>query len=80
MTYKEIIKEALIYYGGQAYYPDIYKYIEDNYKSKLSKSWKATVRGTIERNSSDSEAFNGKDDLFYSVDGIGEGHWGLRNY
>ena len=33
----------------------------------------------MKKNSSDSTVFDGKDDLFYSVDGIGNGHWGLRS-
>lgn len=37
----------------------------------------AIIRRTIEQHSSDSEAFDG-DDLFYSVDGLGGGVWGLR--
>lgn len=40
--------------------------------------WQATVRGTLERHSSDSENYRGGDDLFYSVGGIGSGEWGLR--
>lgn len=80
MTYKKIVVEALVQYGGHAYYEDIYKFVEEKYKSKLSSSWQAIIRATIEKNSSDSEAFDGKEDLFYSVDGLGKGHWGLRNY
>ena len=80
MTYKSIIIDALTYYGGHAYYEDIYKYIEVNHTSKLSKSWKAVVRATIERSSSDSITFDGKEDLFYAVEGLGKGHWGLRDF
>ncbi len=80
MTYKEIIKEALIFYGGHAYYEDIYKYIEENFNTELPKSWKAVVRATIEKNSSDSVLFDSKEDLFYAVEGLGNGHWGLRNF
>ena len=63
--------------GGHALYCDIY----DEYQSLFnptSNSWKASIRSTIERNSSDSMAFNGNNDLFCSIDGIGSGHWGLR--
>ena len=45
----------------------------------MGKNWKAVIRATLEINSSDSDAFNGED-LFYSVEGLGNGHWGLRNF
>ena len=38
----------------------------------------ATIRRELEQNSSDTESFKGKTDLFYSVDGLGKGIWGLR--
>jgi predicted restriction endonuclease len=38
----------------------------------------AIVRRELEYNSSDSESYQGRYDLFYSVNGIGEGVWGLR--
>lgn len=80
MTYKEIVIEALKHFGGHAYYTDIYKYIEDSHKILLPKTWQASVRGTIERASSDSQAYQGREDLFYAVEGLGKGHWGLRDY
>ena len=80
MTYKEIVKDALTFYCGHAYYEDIYKYIEVNFKSKLSNNWKAVVRAAIEKSSSDSVVFDGKEDLFYAVEGLGKGHWGLRDF
>ncbi len=79
MTYKEKTVEALKRLGGHAYLCDIYKVFEElNDNDTLPKSYKAIIRATLEHNSSDSFVFNGKDDLFYSVDGIGNGHWGLR--
>lgn len=79
MTNKEIVIEALTYYGGHAYYKDIYKFVETYYSQKLSKNWQAVIRATIEKSSSDSTVYDGKEDLFYSVTGLGKGHWGLRN-
>ena len=79
MTYKEAIIIALERLNGHAYLKDIYNLVEKIYDKKLGKNWKAVVRATLETNSSDSEAFNGKD-LFYSVEGLGNGHWGLRNF
>lgn len=73
----EII-EALRALGGVASYEKIYDYIEKNTTEELGKHWKDAVRSTIEKHSSDSRAFEGKRDIFYSVEGIGRGVWGLR--
>lgn len=80
MTWKEIICDALSHLGGEARLQEIYDYIETNKKKNLSKTWQATVRGVLERASSDSESFEGKDDLFYSAQGLGLGIWGLREF
>ncbi len=80
MTYKEAIIKSLEELGGHAYYSDIYQKFEEIYIGELSSSWKAIVRATIERSSSDSTIFDGKDDIFESIEGIGNGHWGLRNF
>jgi predicted HNH restriction endonuclease len=71
---------ALRNLGGVAAYADLYREIERVRPSEqLTPTWEATVRRTIQQHSSDSEAFEGAEDLFYSVDGIGEGRWGLRS-
>ena len=63
MNWKEIITNCLSTLGGEAHYYDIYSYIEKTVDNKkLSKTWKATVRGTIERLSSDSQAFEKKEE------------------
>ena len=80
MTGKERIQDALEYLGGEARLNDIYDYIEQTSDIELSPSWEATVRGTLERASSSSNVYAGKEDLFYSVRGLGSGIWGLRNY
>ena len=75
LTYKDLIIEALENLGGKANLDSIYKEVERLAKIKGKNlpndpnNFKASVRATLERNSSDSETFNGKDDLFYSVDG-----------
>lgn len=80
MTYKEEIIIALKNLGGHAYLEDIYsQYLKITTKS-IPKSFKAIIRANIERNSSDSDVYEGKNDVFYSVDGKGNGHWGIRNY
>lgn len=81
---RDQIIEVMNLLGGHCYYKDLYsKIIElypncyDNY-SNIS-NWQSSIRATIERLSSDSKVFQEKEDLFYSIDGIGKGHWGLRN-
>lgn len=69
--------------GGHCYYKDLYSTIKKNNPSFLDnyaneKNWKASIRAVIERNSMDSKVFQ-HENLFYSVDGIGKGHWGLVN-
>lgn len=78
MTYKERIVEVLKKLGGHAYLSDIYNVFEKtNEDIVLPLNYRAIIRSILERNSSDSTVFDGKEDLFYSVDGIGTGHWGL---
>lgn len=86
-TWLEIIQEAMGNLGGHAHYSDLYKEIESLYPEKTSsvKDFKAQVRGTIERYSSDSKVFHSNNqssdnDIFYSVHDIGSGHWGLNNF
>lgn len=73
------IKTALENLNGFAHYSEINSEIE-KLRDNLSKNWMAVVRRTIQQHSSDSQSWLGKEDLFYSVDGIGKGVWGLRNY
>lgn len=77
------IIEAMNLLGGHCYYKDLHKTIIDLYpdctKSYSNiENWKASIRATIERCSSDSKVFQQKKDLFYSFNGIGKGHWGVR--
>lgn len=81
MTNKEKTIEALKQLGGHAYLRDIYKAFERlSGDTPLPANYKATIRATLERNSKDSAVYDGKENLFYSVDGIGNGHWGLLDY
>ena len=73
-TWKEYIIEALENLGGEAHYSDIYEYISNN-RTNLPKSWKAIIRATIESHSIDSDKYNGGDNLFYTVEGLGQGIW-----
>lgn len=77
-TWLEEIIEAYRELGGSAHYSDIYDYIDKTTSRSLTNSWKATIRRVIETHSSDSDNFAAIKDIFYSVDGIGKGVWGLR--
>jgi putative restriction endonuclease len=50
----------------------------------INKHWKDGIRGTIYQYSSDSDYFKGdvgsKKDIFFAVNGKGQGHWGLRDF
>lgn len=86
---KKII-EAMRELGGHANYSDLYKIILGRNQIpglNNKKNPKAQIRGTIESFSSDSDVFmkakkavGGNEDIFYSVEGKGSGHWGLRNF
>lgn len=84
------IRLALVDLGGQAKLQEIYDKvselnpnIKDNFGHKghteKEDSYRASIRRTIEINSSDSEAFNGID-IFKSIYGKGKGVWGLRDF
>jgi len=77
----EII-DAMKDIGGHGYYKDIYDRIYERQIMNFNEnpSWTSAVRQTIERYSSDSDVFTGIKDIFYSVEGKGKGHWGLRDF
>lgn len=80
-TWVEVISEALRRLGGISDYKNLYNEIRTiKGNENLPKNWTASVRGAMERNSSDSKVFGGKRDVFYSVEGLGKGVWGLRNF
>jgi hypothetical protein len=76
-SWKDDLVEALTALDGQGSLAEIYVEVTRR-RPNLRGQWQATVRGTLERHSSDSENFKGED-LFYSVGGIGSGSWGLRS-
>lgn len=81
MTYKEKVILVLKNLGGHAYLNDIYQEFKKISKGEtLAETYQASIRATLERNSKDSEAYDHKHNLFYSVDGIGNGHWGLIDF
>jgi len=79
--HKDILIEVLQNLGGEAHLNKIYeefKKLARKYNVQISKSYKATIRGTLERYSSDSNNFVGKEDIFYLKE-KGTGIWGLRD-
>lgn len=78
MTILEATIQTLNNLGGQAAYSDIYEEYEKVVGHSITKNQQAGIRACIERNSSDSDVFDGKNDIFYSVYGKGKGIWGLR--
>ena len=78
MKRKEEVIKALNSLGGQGKLNEIVKIVSKN-TSNVTKTLSSTVRRELEQHSSDSLAYLGKEDLFYSVHGIGKGVWGLRN-
>jgi hypothetical protein len=78
-TWDEDIVAALENLGGSASYDDLYAEIE-RVRSELPATWKAVVRRRIQDLSSDSAGFKKGDDLFFSVEGLGAGVWGLRTH
>lgn len=77
-TWTEDISLALEQLGGIAPLSEIYEKVATIRPKPHPVDLGASVRGAIERNSSDSKVFSGND-LFFSVHGIGSGVWGLRS-
>ena len=74
----DVIVEAFKRLGGESTYAQLYAEYEKIAGGKLSEGQKAGIRKNIEDHSSDSANYKGKQDLFYSVYGLGEGVCGLR--
>lgn len=87
-TWLSEVIDAMEDLDGGGHYLEISKIIEKkgNIDFSLRKDPVAQVRGTIERYSSDSSVYdkskdiNKEKDIFYSINGIGNGYWGLRNF
>lgn len=79
-TWTEDIVLALSNLGGVGTLSEIYKEVRNVRTGSIPVAIEATIRGAIERNSSDSLAHSGKNDIFFSVKGLGAGIWGLRSF
>lgn len=77
-TWKDEARKALENLGGEASLKEIYQEVEKSATKNITRTYQASIREALESNPSDSQAFNGKEDIFYSK-GIGTGIWGLRN-
>ena len=73
------VESAIANLGGIAAYKEIYQEVARLRGGSRIANFEAVIRKEIERHSSDSRAWEGKRDLFYSVDGLGKGVWGLRS-
>lgn len=63
--------------GGSGTLSDVYSELESR-RPDRPPSWQSGVRRMIQDHSSDSAGFKGGVDLFFSVEGLGQGVWGLR--
>lgn len=77
-TWAEDIVTALERLGGSGTYSDIYAEVA-KLRPNLPRTWKDVVRRVVEDRSSDSAGFKHHEDLFFSVQGLGRGVWGLRS-
>ncbi len=77
-TWREHIETALANLGGVAPLEELYREIKRVRASTAPDSWKTIVRRIILDHSSDSDGYRGPD-LFYPVESIGSGVWGLRS-
>lgn len=80
MTWSDEAEKALEFLWGMWTYAEIYDYIKKNSTRNLPPNRTAAIRGAIEKNSTDSKAFDGRNDIFYSVEWIGKGVWWLTEY
>jgi hypothetical protein len=81
VLWRDDVRSALSQLGGEAYLADIYRKVRQIRLAagrRLPLSTDAIVRRELEYNSSDSDSYTGNYDWFRSVNGIGNGRWGLR--
>jgi hypothetical protein len=77
-SWDEDIVTAFQNLGGSASYDGLYAEIA-RIRPARPTSWKDVVRRRVQDLSSDSAGFKGGKDLFFSVQGLGGGVWGLRS-
>ncbi len=83
-SWRDDIYAALVRLGGRAPLREIYQAVRDlrvavaRSVPPLQEIFEATVRSSLEYNSSDSRAYNGGPDLFCMPEGSGAGIWAVR--
>lgn len=75
-TWKEECVFVLENLGGHAYLKDIYEKFLKIHTRPVTENYRASIRDTLEKGSSESEKFDGTS-LFYMVEGKNKGHYGL---
>lgn len=76
-TWVDDITGVLRALGGTATYDEIYAAMA-KVRPTLPQSWKQIIQRQIQDHSSDSAGYKGGHDLYFSVQGLGSGVWGLR--
>ena len=79
ITWKDELIRGLKHFGGEAHRKELFDYIKKTTTKNITKEFVRTLQKELERLSKDSTNFGGTD-IFYSVEGIGSGVWGLNNY
>lgn len=79
ITWKDELIRGLKHFGREAHRQELFEYIRQTTTKNVTKEFIKTLQKELERLSKDSNNFSGTD-VFYSVDGIGSGVWGLNNY
>ncbi|MBL4680889.1 MAG: hypothetical protein JKY88_09220, partial [Pseudomonadales bacterium] len=75
-TWSKDVYLALIKLGGSATLEKVYEQVKSATKRQLFGSWKTSVRRAIYQNSSDTDIFDGKIDIYKKV---GIGKWIIRS-
>src|SRR5689334_14416697 len=78
MKMVDVIQKVMLNLGGDALYQDLYGEIARVQRRALSNNNEGYVRQVVEEHSEDSriDANRKKATIFYSVGGLGSGHWG----
>lgn len=79
VTWKDELIRGLKHFGGEAHRKELFDYINKTTTRNITEEFVRTLQKELERFSKDSTNFGGTD-IFYSVEGIGSGVWGLNNY
>lgn len=79
MELVDTIEMAMLNLGGDALYEDLYREIGRIRGHGLTENQEGHVRYVIQKHSEDSQMNPNRKrtPLFYSVGGLGSGHWGL---